>query len=89
MYRLIKKSNFEKKEFYPVIFKVGMGRKGPKGIIDMNADFQYIAKEAGFAVWDILFNQLATPWAAVNWERNYVNKYVQKNFETNIVFCKF
>ena len=88
-YRLIKKSNFEKKEFYPVIFKVGMGRKGAQGIIDMNADFQQMGKESGFVVWDIFFNQLATPWAQVNWERNYVNKYVMKNCETNLVFVKF
>jgi len=89
LYRLIKKSDFEKKKFYPVIFKVGMGRKGAKGIIDMNADFQRIGREAGFVVWDIFFNQLATPWASVNWERNYVNRYVQKNFEANLVFVKF
>ena len=55
----------------------------------MNADFQQIGREAGFVVWDLFFNQLATPWASVNWERNYVNKYVQKNFEANLVFCKF
>lgn len=89
LFRLIKKSDFEKKEFYPVIFKVGMGRKGSRGIVDMDADFQYIAKKVGFCVWDKLFNQLASPWAAVNWERNYVNRYVQKNMETNLVFCKF
>ena len=88
-YRLIQKSNFEKKEFYPVIFKVGSGRRGDKGIIDMNADFQQIGKEAGFVVWDIFFNHLATPWAQVNWERNYLNSYVMKNHETNLVFCKF
>ena len=88
-YRLIKKSDFEKKEFYPVIFKTGMSRKGTRGIIDMNADFQQIGKEAGLVVWDIFFNQLATPWASVNWERNYVNGYVQKCHEANLVFCKF
>ncbi len=89
LHRLIKKSDFEKKIFHPVIFKVGMGRKGKHGVIDMDADFQYIAKQAGFVLWDKLFNQLATPWASVNWERNYVNRYVQKNFETNLVFMKF
>ena len=66
-----------------------MGRKGSRGIVDMDADFQYIAKKVGFCVWDKLFNQLASPWAAVNWERNYVNRYVQKNFEANLVFVKF
>ena len=89
LHRLIKTSNFEKKEFYPVIFKVGTGRRGTKGIIDMSAEFQVVAKSVGFVVWDIFYNQLHSPWGAVNWERNYINKYVQKNHETNLVFCKF
>jgi hypothetical protein len=55
----------------------------------MDADFQWIGKDVGFVLWDKLYNQLTSPWAAVNWERNYVNRYVQKNYETNLVFCKF
>lgn len=89
LYRLIKTSNFEKKEFYPVIFKVGTGRRGEMGICDMSAEFQVIAKKVGFVVWDLFYNQLNSPWGAVSWERNYLNKYVQKNHETNLVFCKF
>ena len=89
LYRLIKPSNFEKKVFHPVIFKVGTGRRGSMGIIDMDADFQQVAREVGFVLWDKLYNQLASPFAATNWERNYKNKYVQKNYETNLVFCKF
>ena len=89
LYRLIKKSNFEKKEFYPVIFKVGTGRRGEQGICDMSAEFQYLAKSTGFVVWDIFYNQLNTPWGSVNWERNYVNRYVQKSHESNLVFCRF
>ena len=89
LHRLIKTSNFDEKVFYPVIFKVGTGRRGAQGIVDMDADFQYVAKECGFVLWDKLFNHLTSPWAAVNWERNYNNKYVQKNMETNLVFCKF
>ena len=89
LYRLIKTSKFDEKIFYPVIFKVGTGRRGTAGIIDMDADFQQIAKECGFVLWDKLFNHLSSPWAATNWERNYKNKYVQKNYETNLVFVKF
>ena len=89
LYRLIKRSNFEKKEFYPVIFKVGTGRRGEQGICDMSAEFQFLAKSTGFVVWDLFYNQLNTPWGSVNWERNYVNRYVQKNHETNLVFVKF
>ena len=62
---------------------------GEQGIIDMDVDFQIAAKEAGFILWDKVLNELNTPWGAVNWERNYMNKYVQKNYETNLVFCKF
>ena len=89
LYRLIKKSNFEQKIFHPVIFKVGTGRRGTNGIIDMDSDFQLAAKHAGFVLWDKVFNQLHSPMGAVNWERNYLNKYVQKNYEVNLVFCKF
>ena len=55
----------------------------------MDVDFQIAAKEAGFILWDKVLNELNTPWGAVNWERNYMNRYVQKNYETNLVFCKF
>jgi len=89
LFRLIKTSNFEKKIFYPVIWKVGTGRRGKEGIVDMDYDFQRIAKECGFTLWDKLYNQLHSPWGAVNWERNYINRYVQKNYETNLVFVKF
>lgn len=89
LHRLIKTSSFEDKIFYPVIFKVGSGRQGKNGIIDMDADFQSAAKEAGFVLWDKVFNQLKTPFGSTNWERNYINKYVQKNYEVNLVFCKF
>ena len=89
LHRLIKTSSFEDKIFYPVIFKVGTGRQGKHGILDMDADFQAAAKEAGFVLWDKVFNQLQTPFGSTNWERNYINKYVQKNYEVNLVFCKF
>ena len=72
-----------------MIFKVGTGRKGKRGIIDMDTDFQIAAREVGFVLWDKLFNQLNTPFKAFNFERNYLNKYVQKNNEVNLVFCKF
>ena len=89
LYRLIKKSDFDKKIFYPVIFKVGTGRRGKSGFIDMDSDFQKIAKDSGFVLWDKIYNQLNSPWACVNYERNYINKYVQKNYETNLVFVRF
>ena len=89
LHRLIKTSDFDNKVFHPVIIKVGTGRKGKHGIVDMDSDFQAVAKECGFVLWDKMFNQLNSPWGAVNWERNYMNRYVQKNYECNLVFCKF
>ena len=89
LFRLIKKSNFDDKQFFPVIFKVGTGRRNTGGIIDMDLEFQLAAREAGFVLWDKVFNELHSPWGSVNWERNYLNRYVQKNYETNLIFCKF
>lgn len=88
-YDLIKTSNFERKEFYPIIFKTGTGRRGKSGIVDMDCIFQNIAKEVNLTIWDKLTNQLHTPYAAVNWERNFKLKYVQKNYEVSLVFVKF
>jgi len=88
-YQLIKKSDFDKKEFFPVIFKVGTGRRGKSGIIDMDKEFQQIANEVGLVTWDKLTNKLNTPYAALNWERNFRMKYVQKNYEVSLVFVKF
>ena len=88
-YELIKTSDFNRKEFYPVIFKTGTGRRGKSGIVDMDSIFQNIANEVGFTLWDKLTNQLHTPYAAVNFERNFKLKYVQKNYEVSLVFVKF
>jgi DNA modification methylase len=88
-YDLIKTSRIEEKIFHPVIFKVSHGRQGSNGIVDMDFEFQKIAKEAGFKLWDKLTNHLQTPFASVNFQRNYIHKYVQKNYEVNLVFCKF
>ena len=88
-YDLIKTSKIEEKIFHPVIFKVSHGRQGSNGIVDMDFEFQKIAKEVGFKLWDKLTNHLQTPFASVNFQRNYIHKYVQKNYEVNLVFCKF
>lgn len=88
-YRLIKKSNFADKVFHPVIFKVSHSRKGSDGITDMDFEFQKAARDAGFTLHDKLTNQLQSPFASVNFQRNYIHKMVQKNYEVNLVFCKF
>tara|TARA_Y200000002_G_C22666493_1_gene658202 strand:- start:596 stop:2182 length:1587 start_codon:yes stop_codon:yes gene_type:complete len=89
LHRLIKTSKFDEKIFYPVIFKVSHQRRGTRGIIDMDKEFQEVALDCGFVLWDKLFNKLHSPWGTVNWERNYMNRYVQKNYEVNLTFVKF
>jgi len=89
LYRLIKTSNYSEKKFHPVIWKTGTGRRQEEGIYDMDYDFQKIAKDAGFVLWDKMFNQVTSPMASVNWQKNYINKFVSKNYECNLVFCKF
>jgi len=89
LHRLVKTSCYEDKKFYPMIWKTGTGRSGPEGIYDMDFDFQKIAKDTGWVLWDKLFNQVRSPYASTNWERNYFNKYVSKNYECNLVFVKF
>ena len=88
-FRLIKKSSFEEKIFHPVIFKVSHGRSGSNGITDMDFEFQSVARQIGFTLHDKLTNQLHTPFASVNFQRNYIHRMVQKNYECNLVFCKF
>ena len=73
-------------DLLPRNFQGVTGRQGKHGILDMDADFQAAAKEAGFVLWDKVFNQLQTPFGSTNWERNYINKYVQKNYEVNLFF---
>lgn len=89
IYRLLKRSDFRKKRFHPLIYKTGTARRNTTGIVDMDFDFQRIARECGFVLWDKVFNQLYSPFSAINIERNHRNSYVLKNYECNLVFCKF
>lgn len=87
--RLVKPSDFERKIFHPIIFKVGSGRIGEGGLVDMDFEFQLLARKHSLVIWDKVFNELHNIWGNLCAVRNYKNGYVQKNFETNLVFCKF
>ena len=87
--RLIKKSSWEDKVFHPVIFVVGTSRLGKQGIFDMTHTFQRIAKEHSFTFHDQMFVQLNNPFLCSSLERNYRNRYVHKNYESQIVFVKY
>jgi DNA modification methylase len=89
LYRLIKPSNYNTKEFYPVIFTVGSFRKSDEGLLDMDYVFQSIAYKHGFILHDKLFTENVTPGAGFTFRRNYVHKFVCKNYETTLVFLKY
>ena len=87
--RLIKRSDYEKKIFYPIIFVVGTSRKGRDGIQDMSFTFQQIAKSHGLTLWDQLFVELNNPHLVSSLQRNYELKFVKNNFESKICWVKF
>ena len=87
--RLIKTSDYETRTFHPIILKVGSGRRGDGGIVDMDFEFQKIAREFNLVLWDKVFNKLENVWGNLCAVRNYKHGYVQKNFETNLCWVRF
>ena len=87
--RLIKKSNYSERIFHPIIFVVGTARQGEKGILDMSFTFQAIAKKYGLTLWDQQFVKLNCPYLQCSLQRNYELKFVQKNYESQLVWVKF
>ncbi len=87
--RLVKRSNWEKKIFHPVIFVVGSHRNGKDGITDMNYSFQTIAKRHSFVLHDMMFVELNNPYLTPSLQRNYINKHIQKNYESQLVFVRY
>ena len=73
----------------PVIFVVGTSRLGKNGIFDMTHSFQRIAKDHDFIFHDQMFVQLNNPHLCSSMERNYRNRYLHKNYESQIVFLKY
>lgn len=89
LFKKIKISNYETKELYPVIFTVGSKRQGNQGIRDMDFIFQTYAKEAGFVLHDKIFTENITPGAGFTFRRNFLYKFVTKNYETTLVFMRY
>ena len=87
--RLMKRSSWEDKRFYPVIFVVGTSRLGKDGIFDMTHTFQRIATDHDFTFHDQMFVQLNNPHLCSSMERNYRNRHLHKNYESQIVFLKY
>ena len=87
--RLIKRSNYEKKIFYPIMFVLGTKRMGKGGILDMNYIFADIAKKHGLTHWDTQFFEVNNPHLCHSIQRNYEMKIVVKNYESQMVWVKF
>lgn len=87
--RLIKYSNWEKKEFHPIVMKVGSARRGKNGLIDLATEFELIGRQLGLSIHDKVINILDTQWAMFNLSRCIDNRYSVKNHETNLVFVKY
>ncbi len=87
--RLIKKSDFDAKEFKPIVIKVGSARAGKSGLKDLDFEIQQLARKHNLVLWDKMFNKLENVWGNLCAVRNYKHGYVQKNFETNLVFVKY
>ena len=87
--RLIKPSDYEKKIFHPIIFVLGTARMGKHGIQDMSFKFQEIAKSHSLILWDQMFVELNNPHIITSLQRNYENKMVAKNYESQVTWVKF
>ena len=87
--RLIKPSNWEKKEFHPVVIKCGSYRNGKNGLHEMATEVEIIAKRLGFVLHDKLINALTSHWAMFTTSRCIDYRYSIKNHETNLVYVKY
>ena len=87
--RLIKPSNWEKKEFHPIVIKVGSGRNTKSGIIDLATEVEIISRRLNLIIHDKVINVLDSQWAMFNISRCIDNKYSVKIHETNIVMVKY
>ena len=87
--RLVKTSNWDKKEFHPIVMKVGSSRRGEKGFIDLATEFELIGRQLKLSLHDKVINILNSQWAMFNISRCIDNRYSVKIHETNCVFVKY
>ena len=87
--RLIKKSDWEKKEFHPVVMKVGSVRRLQQGLHNMSTEVELIARDLGLVLHDTFFNHLYSQYAMFQMSRCIDHRYSAKVHETNLVFMKY
>ena len=87
--RLIKPSNWENKEFHPVVIKCGSNRRGSDGLVDMAFELETIARGLGYVVHDKVFNILNSHYQMFTTRKCIEHRYTQKIHETNLVLLKY
>ena len=87
--RLIKPSCWETKKFHPIVLKVGSGRRGEMGLVDLATEFEIIARGLGLVLHDKLINVLDSQWGMFNVSRCIDHKYSVKVHETCLVLVKY
>jgi hypothetical protein len=87
--RLIKPSSFSKKEFHPIVMKVGSARRGETGLIDMATELEIIGRRLGLVLHDKVINVLDSQWGMFNVSRCIEHRYTVKIHETNLVWVKY
>tara|TARA_B100000287_G_scaffold69456_1_gene61032 strand:- start:168 stop:602 length:435 start_codon:yes stop_codon:yes gene_type:complete len=88
--RLIKPSNFKKKIFHPIVLKVGSGRRGKTGLVDMATELEIIARRIpNLILHDKITNELKSAYQSYNIDTCIENRYTVKSHETNLVFVKY
>ncbi len=87
--RLIKRSDWEKKEFHPIVVKCNYQRRGKEGITDMATEIEIIGRKLNLSLHDKVVNVLNSQWAMFNVSRCVDNRYSVKVHETCLVFVKY
>ena len=83
--RVIKKSDYKKKIFHPIMMVVGTARDAENGIQDMSFTFQKLAKKHGLILWDVMHLELNNPHLVCSLNRNYEFKFTNTGDEPLIV----
>jgi len=87
--RLIKRSNFKKKVFHPIVIKIGSVRRSDAGLCDLATEIEIIARKFSLVLHDKIFNELRSAYQSYNIARCIENKYTVKSHETNLVFVRY
>ena len=89
MKRLIKKSDYDKGIFKPIIMKVGSQRRGTKGLIDMATDIEMIARKHSLILHDKIMNELRPSMQSYIMNTSFQKRFTLKLHESNLVFVRY